>query len=69
MSAGTTSNFNHPCQDYVNYQYILINLSAQMTSTQNDGKTVIAVISEFRSWIKLQILFQHKYNFLLPILP
>ena len=37
MSAGT-SNFNHPCQDYVNYQYILINLSAQMTSTQNDGK-------------------------------
>ena len=37
MSAGT-SNFNHPCQDYVNYQYILTNLLAQMTSTQNDGK-------------------------------
>ena len=37
MSADT-SDFNHPCQSYVNYRYICSDLSDQMTRTQNDGQ-------------------------------
>ena len=61
-----TSDFNHPSKDYLNY--LFTDLSTEMMSTQNDGQNSGRYNHWFRSWIKLEILLQYQYNFLLLIL-
>ena len=46
-SAGS-SDFNHSCEDYVNYRYISTDLSNQMTSIQCDGQS-----SDSSQWIQI----------------
>ena len=61
-----TSDFNHPSKDYINY--ISTDLSAEMMSTQNDGQNNGRWNRGFRSYIKIETLFQHhQCNFFLLI--
>ena len=62
-----TGDFNHPSKYYINH--ISTNLSAEIMSTQNDDQNSGRWNHGFRSYIKIETLFQHQqYNFFFLIL-